>query len=90
MKISEKNIKKIENYLLLKNSVNHKEMTWIRIRIKIKWILCTARKRRYLPFFNQIKVLQVHPFLFYIESIINNIPCEEEKEKCYNLVGIVC
>ena len=35
---------KIENYLLLKNSVNLQEMTWIRIhffpvriRIKIKW-----------------------------------------------------
>ena len=52
IKICEKNkTKNLKIYFFLKNSVNLKEMTWIRIhffqcgsriRIKIKWILCTA------------------------------------------------
>ena len=61
-----KKIRQFENSALLKNSVNLKEITWIRIRIKIKWILSTVINK-------QIKtlIMKLVEIIFIIHHLIN-------------------
>ena len=87
IKTSEKKLNiKFENYFLLKNSVNLKDMTWIRIqilffhcgsriririRIKIKWILSTAL---YDAYQNEVTFIHANSgFLFRSEHIFHLI-----------------
>ena len=67
----EKNNKNLKIIFCSKDSVNLIEMTWIRIRIKIKWILSTALDPTYpilltpsLTVFGDISIKLIYFFIF--------------------------